>query len=166
VNDWDHLVREHGPMVAGTAWRILGHAADTEDVVQDVFLEAYRKRQTEKVRNWGGLLRRLATCQALFRLRQRKRGMPLGGLPLPGTLPGPDEIAQERELADRLRRAVALLPAREGEVFCLCFFEDLTHDEIADILDISTGAVKVALHKARAKLESWLTAVRKENNHA
>jgi hypothetical protein len=33
VTDWNRIVREHGPLVFGTAWRILGHAADTEDVV-------------------------------------------------------------------------------------------------------------------------------------
>ena len=32
MTDWDRIVREHGPMVFGTAWRILGHVADTEDV--------------------------------------------------------------------------------------------------------------------------------------
>ncbi|HBI42561.1 MAG TPA: hypothetical protein DDY78_06840, partial [Planctomycetales bacterium] len=36
ATDWDRIVREHGPMVYGTAWRILGCAADAEDVVQDV----------------------------------------------------------------------------------------------------------------------------------
>ena len=161
VIDWDRLVREHGPMVAGTAWRILGHAADTEDVVQEVFLDAYRFQQTQTVRVWGGLLRRLATCKALYRLRQRKPAVPLDGLDLPGADLAPDEAAQERELAIRLRQAVSQLSPREGEVFCLCFFEELSHERIAETLDISTGAVKVALHKARTRLESLLPVAAK-----
>lgn len=159
--NWDHLVREHGPAVARTAWRILGHAADTEDVVQDVFLEAHRAQRTQQVRSWPALLRRIATCQALYRLRQRKRALPLDGLELAGALAGPEEAAQEHELADRLREAVAQLPPRESEVFCLCFFDELPHERIAETLDISTGAVKTALCKARTRLEELLAVAGK-----
>lgn len=155
MNDWQRLVGEHGPMVAGTAWRILGHAADTEDVVQETFLEAHRLRQRQPVRNWGALLRRLAACRALDRLRQRKRLVPLDGLDLT-TATGPEEFAQEHELSDRLRQAVSQLPPREGQVFCLCYFEDLSHEQVAEALDISPGAVKAALFKARQKLEELL----------
>ncbi len=38
--DWNVLVREHWTMVFGTAWHILGHADDAEDVAQEVFTEA------------------------------------------------------------------------------------------------------------------------------
>jgi len=161
VINWDHLVREHGPTVARTAWRILGHAADTEDVVQDVFFEAHRAQRTQQVRSWPAFLRRVATCQALYRLRQRKRAVPLDGLELAGAHASPEESAQEHELADRLRHAVAQLPPREGEVFCLCFFDEFSHERIAETLDISTGAVKVALHKARTKLEGLLAVAGK-----
>ena len=71
VTDWDRIVREYGPLVFATAWRILGHAADTEDVVQEVFLQVHQLQQTHPVRHWAGLLRRLASCRALDRLRQR-----------------------------------------------------------------------------------------------
>jgi RNA polymerase sigma-70 factor (ECF subfamily) len=155
VIEWDRIVREHGPMVFGTAWRILGHAADTEDVVQDVFLEAYRLR-ADTVRSWPGLLRRLAACRALDRLRQRKNGHPLNSLHLVSREDGPEESAIGNELAGRLRLAVGRLPAREAEVFCLRHFEDLSYQEIADTLHVSSGAVAVALHKARAKLETLL----------
>ena len=48
ATDWDRIVREHGPMVYGTAWRILGNAADAEDVVQDVFLQIHQLQQRMK----------------------------------------------------------------------------------------------------------------------
>jgi RNA polymerase sigma-70 factor (ECF subfamily) len=159
VTDWDRLVREHGPVVFGTAWRILGHVADTEDVVQEVFLEAHRLRQTQPVKHWGALLRRLAAYRALDRLRQRKSFVSLTDVNLEGSDPGPEEAAMERELADRLREAIAQLAQREAEVFCLRYFEELSYQQIATTLDISSGAVAVALHKARAKLEALLTGV-------
>ncbi len=157
MTDWERLVKDHGPAVFGTAWRILGHAADAEEVVQEVFLEALRVQRAQHVERWPGLLRRLAACRALDRLRQRQRSRCLAlddGLPEFG--PGPEAAAVGRELADRLRREVARLPQREGAVFCLRYFEDLSNQQIARALDISIGAVATALHKARAKLEAVL----------
>jgi RNA polymerase sigma-70 factor (ECF subfamily) len=156
VTDWDRIVRSYGPLVFATAWRILGHAADTEDVVQEVFLQVHRLQQTHPVQHWGGLLRRLAACRALDRLRQRKHTVSLNGLSLVGPGEGPEAVAVERELAERLRLAIAQLPEREGAVFCLRYFGDLSYQDIADSLGIQTGAVASALHKARLKLEAFL----------
>lgn len=156
MTDWDRIVREHGPVVFATAWRILGHAADTEDVVQEVFLQAHQMLQVEEVRCWEALLRRLAACRALDRLRQRRSNVPLEGLNVPTTADDPEAIAMERELATRLRHAIGLLPRREATVFCLRYFDDLAYDEIARTLQISPGAVATALHKARTRLESLL----------
>ena len=156
MTDWDRIVREHGPLVFGTAWRILGHVADTEDVVQEVFLQAYRLRAVQTIRHWPGFLRRLAACRALDRLRQRKPSLALNDLALACSTNGPEETAIGRELAERLREAIAQLPEREAAVFCLRYFEDLPYQRIAEILDINRGAVAAALHKARAKLECLL----------
>jgi RNA polymerase sigma-70 factor (ECF subfamily) len=154
VTDWERIVREHGPMVFGTAWRILGHAADTEDVVQEVFLEVFRLRADGSVRSWAGYLRKMAACRALDRLRQKRRPVfSLNGLAVHSRAPGPDLLAIESELTDRLREAIAELPEREAEVFCLRYFDDLSYQEIADSLDITPGAAAQALHKARGRLE-------------
>src|SRR4051794_5955707 len=119
MTDWDRLVREQAPCVFGTAWRILGHAADAEDGVQEVFLQAHQMQRTRRVRSWGGLLSRLAACRALDRLRQRRAAVSVDGLSLPSGLDGPEECAIERELRERLREALSQLPEREAEVFCL-----------------------------------------------
>jgi RNA polymerase sigma-70 factor (ECF subfamily) len=165
VTDWDRIVREHGPMVFGTAWRILGHVADTEDVVQEVFLHAHQYQQTRTIRCWPALLRRLSACRALDRLRQRRATLSLNGIHAFSPLAEPDAIAVANELADRLRQAIARLPQREGAVFCLRYFEDQTNPQIAEALSISCAAVATALHKARAKLEALLTEPSKETSH-
>jgi RNA polymerase sigma-70 factor (ECF subfamily) len=156
MTDWDRLVRQHGPTVYRTAWRILGHVADTEDVTQEVFLEVSQLANGEPVRHWAGLLRRLAAFRALDRLRQRKQTVPLDDLHLASANGDPEEEAVARELAERLRAVVAHLPQREGAVFCLRYFDDLTNEQIAELLHISSGAVAAALHKARAKVETLL----------
>jgi RNA polymerase sigma-70 factor (ECF subfamily) len=161
VTDWNRIVREHGSLVFATAWRILGHAADSEDVVQDVFLEAYRLRTGQPVRHWAGLLRRLAVCRALDRLRGRRALAPLNDGASTGPGDDPEEAAIGHELAGRLREAIADLPQREAAVFCLRYFDDTPNQQIANILNISPGAVGVALHKARTRLEALLTEVAK-----
>lgn len=159
--DWDSIVREHGPVVFGTAWRILGHVADAEDVAQEVFLEAYQWPISRPVRSWGGLLRRLSACRALDRLRQRKNNVPLDGLAIMTNGAGPEEEAVGHELADRLRLKLSHLPPREGTVFCLRYFEDLSYEKIAETCGVSRGAAAAALHKARAKLEAALVPAEK-----
>jgi RNA polymerase sigma-70 factor (ECF subfamily) len=154
VTDWERIVREHGPRVFGTAWRILGHAADAEDVVQEVFLQAHQLQRTRPIRFWGAFLRRLAACRALDRLRQRRATVPLDGHDTATADDGPEEAAIGHELASRLRAAIARLPEREAGVFCLRYYEELSYEEIAESLGIAPGAVGVALHKARAKLET------------
>jgi RNA polymerase sigma-70 factor (ECF subfamily) len=156
VTDWDRIVRAHGPMVFRLAWRIVGQAADAEDVVQEVFLQIYQMEQAEPVRSWPALLRRLTACRALDRLRQRRPTVSLDGLALASHEYEPDAALMEKELAERLRKSLAGLPPREASVFCLRYFEDLSYREIADALQVQVGAVAAALHKARGRLEELL----------
>ncbi len=154
--DWQRFVSEHGPAVYVTAWRILGHAADAEDVVQEVFLEAYRLQQTQTVRHWPALLRRMSTCRALDLLRRRQATVPVDGIQLAAPS-GPEGEAIAKELEQRLLGALARLPAREAEVFCLRYFEGLAPTEVAASLEISLTAISTALHRARTKLQAMLT---------
>jgi RNA polymerase sigma-70 factor (ECF subfamily) len=156
VIDWSRMVEECGPSVFRVAWHILGQAEDAEDVVQEVFLEAFQVAPGAHIRHWNGFLRRLATCRALDRLRRRKSTLPLDGR-IPGAAAHePEENLIGRELADRLRKALGRLPEREAEVFCLHYFEDLDNPAIAETLGIRAGAARAALHKARVKLERLL----------
>jgi RNA polymerase sigma-70 factor (ECF subfamily) len=68
----------------------------------------------------------------------------------------PDAAAVATEAAAALRHALARLPRREAEVFSLRYFADLSNPEIAEALALTTGAVAVALHKARARLQEAL----------
>ena len=155
-NDWETIVREHGPIAYATAWRILGNETDTEDAVQDALLDALRLHRDERIKNWGALLRRLATCRALDALRKRRVAIPFDADPPASPAGQPEAVAVGAELATRLRQALAQLPDREAEVFSLRYFGDLANSDIAAALAMNTGAVAVALHKARSRLETLL----------
>jgi RNA polymerase sigma-70 factor (ECF subfamily) len=142
-------------MCYDTAWRILGNVNDTQDAVQEAFLDAVRMGNA-RVENWGGLLRRLVARRAIDLLRTRRARLDLKvDAPAPAQA-NPLAIAVGCELAERLREAIGQLPDREGEVFVLRYFADLSNSEIAAFLNLSAGAVGVALHKARTRLAESL----------
>jgi RNA polymerase sigma factor (sigma-70 family) len=107
-------------------------------------------------------LNRLVTFRALDALRRRKR---LGSVD-PSTFVdeslGPLERAIEHEDDMRLRAIVAELPPRQAAVFCMTHFEELSHEEIADLLEISTNAVAMAVRKARATLREMMFKIHQE----
>lgn len=154
--DWESIVRTFGPRAFETAWRLLGNTADTEDVVQEALLNAFELYGERKIENWGGLLRHLATRRAIDRLRKRRETATLHTEPVSRDREGPEEAAVERELAERLRRALAELPDREARVFSMRYFSEMTNSEIAETLSLTTNAVGVALHKARVRLKELL----------
>ena len=157
--DWESIVRTHTPLAFDVAWRLLGHAADTEDVVQEVLLDAFRLRSRQPVGQWGALVRNLATRRAIDRLRKRRTATLVSLETFEVIAPEseqPEFVAAERELAERLRWAIAELSDREASVFSLHYFGEMANGEIARTLRISADAVGVALHKARKRLKELL----------
>lgn len=156
MKSWEQIVNEHGPPAFQAAWRILRHPQDCEDVLQEVFFEAHRVYSASKVMHWRAFLVRLATCRALDALRRRRSFSEFEPALLSSRSSGPEENAMAEEAEMQIRTLIAGLPPRQSEVFCLAHFEELSHDEIAQTLEISVNAVSIALHKARLALRSLL----------
>lgn len=154
--DWQSIVQAEGPMAFTTAWRILNDVADAEDAVQEALLDAFQARRRASIGNWGGFLRLLVTRRAIDLLRKRRPTRSLVREPAACVADQPVAAAVARELAVRLRDAVALLPDREASVFSLRYFGEMTNSEIAPVLGISNDAVGVALHRARTALKHHL----------
>lgn len=161
--DWAALFEAHADDVVRICWRILGRHADVEDCVQDTFVQALQLHRRQPVKNWPGLLRRIAVMTSLAMLRRRKtrrcEELSADDRGLASTEQMPDQRAMQRELEDRLRLEVAALPDQEAAVFCLRCFESLSVSETADSLGISAASVSVALHRARRRLEQRMTDV-------
>ncbi len=161
--DWAQLVRDEGPSVWQSAFRLVGDRADAEDCVQEAFAHALEISRREPVTSWAGLLRRLVIVQGLQRLRERyaKGGRPFP-LPIDVELASSDanpvEMAQTSELAACLRQALTQLPHQEATVFCLCSLEGRSYQEVAGLLDLETSTVGVILHRTRARLRVSLAA--------
>jgi RNA polymerase sigma-70 factor (ECF subfamily) len=160
VVDWSTIVRQHGPLVWTTVYRLLRHDADAADCFQRTFLSALVLSRTQPVRNWPGLLQRLGTARALEALRQRLRQAQrlrplLAEVPAPGT-PRPEQAAAVRELSDHLREALAQLDERQAQVFCMACLDGQSYAEIADQLGLTVNHVGVLLNRARFALRDRL----------
>jgi RNA polymerase sigma-70 factor (ECF subfamily) len=171
THDWQAIVEEHGPLVWQTAYRLLANHADAADCFQETFLAALEVSRRQHVRNLPGLLVRLATTRAIDRLRQKVRQDrhqtsaydrdPIGA----GV--DPLEELQVRDLAERLREAIAQLPPQEAKVFCLRHLSQMSYAQIARELQIGINVVGVSLYRAKARLRDVLSAtdMRDEVSH-
>lgn len=158
--DWQDLMKRDGKAVWQTAYRLLGNRADADECFQEAFLAALQVSRREEVQHWGSLLRRLAAVRAVDRLRQRYRRRASGQLADCNALPDhgrlPSQIAEDAELGERLRAALASLPPKQAEVFCLHHLEEWSYQETAAHLAISVDAVGVLLYRARHRLRELL----------
>ena len=159
--DWEGILSHDGPAVWRTAWRVLGNRADADEVFQETFVSAVEYSRTHIVIHWRALLQRLATARAIDRLRQRvrrkDREMPLPADHLQASIPLPSQAAENAELSAKLRAALAEIPSRQAEVFCLFHLDGWSYPEIAEHLAISTDVVGVWMHRARGRLRELLS---------
>jgi RNA polymerase sigma-70 factor (ECF subfamily) len=163
MTDWSQIVQQHGPMVWKTIRRLVDHEADGADCFQRTFVSALEVSRTEAVRNWPGLLKRLATARALECLRQRYRASQrlttrTDGSEIDRRATSPAQAAQSSELADHLRVALAELEAGQAQVFCLACLDGLSYRDIADELRLTVNHVGVLLNRAKSKLRERLQA--------
>ena len=157
---WHTIVDSNVAVLVASVRRIVGNDHDAEDVVQEVFAEAYRIPKTTKIENWSALLRKMAQRRAIDQLRRRMRQANATGsdaiLNIASSEIEPSESLDWQERDDQLRAALATLADREASAFSLAYFDGMSRPEIAVVLEASTNAVNVAIHKAIQKLRKQL----------
>ncbi len=168
LHAFDILVRRHESRIYRLAQRITGNAQDAEDVLQEAFLNAYRKLyQFHGESHFYTWLVRITVNQGLMRLRRQKRrsmvsitGETESGATAPLELrdwrSNPEQQFAAEEMAAVLNRGIAGLAAPYRMVFQLRDIEELSNQETADILHLSVPAVKSRLLRARLKLRELL----------
>lgn len=158
------LVRRHAPRVLAVAIRMLGDAAEAEDVTQEALMRLWRiapdwQPGRAQVSTW---LYRVTANLCTDRLRRRARLAPLvdAGEPV---APGATvlERMQEDQRAAALEAALARLPERQRLAVILRHVEGLANPEIAAAMEISVEAVESLTARGRAALGRMLSA-RKE----
>jgi RNA polymerase sigma-70 factor (ECF subfamily) len=157
------LYDRHGRLVFSLALRILRDQSDAEDIVQDVFSQAWRQaaRYESSRGNVIAWLLNLTRSRAIDRLRGR-RARPDATAGDPATLDLPDlsqpvdeQLALSNQAA-RIRAAVDELSVLQRVAIELAFYEGLTHVEIADRLELPLGTVKTRIRQGLLKLKERL----------
>jgi len=137
--------------------RLTGSREASEDLVQDVFLRMLKYRDSYRpgtlFRSW---MYRIARNARLDQGRKHPQPALLAddAAEIESPAPGPqDTLAQRQELA-LLRAALARLPEEKREVLILSRFQQLSYEEMAELLECTVGAVKVRVHRAIEELRS------------
>lgn len=156
------LVARHRAALLVACGRLLRDDALAEDAAQEATLTAYlelsRLRDPTRFGAWligiglntGRRWLRTRARQALREIAKHPERDPLDAAASP--MPGPDDIAEARDLAGRVRRAVAALPPGQRRAVVGYYLLGLPQAEVAALLGTSNGAIKTRLHKARAAL--------------
>ena len=149
---FERIVERYSAEVAALANRLLGWPGDVEDVTQDIFLAAFlglRKfRRDCKLKTWLFTIT-INKCRS-FRHRRllRLRWLPRS--------PTNRDSPMNAEDFERVRRAVAALPAKYREPVVLTYLQGLAADQISRMLGISRNALHVRLSRARERLKNDL----------
>lgn len=158
---WAEIVEQHSARVYRLAYRLTGNQHDAEDLTHDVFLRVFRSLHTFRPGTFEGWTHRITTNLFLDRMRRRQRirfdalaeeaaaRLPSRGL-------GPVDTLEWRTLDDDIQSALDALPPAFRAAVVLCDIEDLTYEEIAEVLDIKLGTVRSRIHRGRALLREAL----------
>jgi RNA polymerase sigma-70 factor (ECF subfamily) len=167
------LVERHQDRVYSICVRFLGDRSVAEELAQDVFLSAWRSvgtfREEARFDTW---LRRIAVNKCKnHRLYRRRRHHDKHDsiqaasedddkptLQLVHGGPGTDARLHQSQASALLQRALDRLPAEQRSLVVLRDVEDLSYEEISELLDVPRGTVKSRLHRARAALARLLSA--------
>lgn len=156
------LYDAHAPRVFALARRILGNDSDAEDVLQDVFAQAWQTadRYDRDRASVAGWLLMITRTRAIDRIRARRARPDLDGPALPEHIVTVDMPAPERivaaEDAGRVRDALLALPEVQRTALELAYFDGLTQSEIAAKLSEPLGTVKTRIRTALATLRARL----------
>jgi RNA polymerase sigma-70 factor (ECF subfamily) len=162
------LIQAHQQRVVSTVAKMLGSETEAEDVAQLVFIRVWksapRYEPTAKFTTW---LYKITRNLVLNELRRRNRHSTLSLQSVSGEDDRPQEIADRRstspdaslleeELQKAIESAIGALPEVQRMALILRRYDELSYEEIADVLELTVPAVKSLLFRARAELREKL----------
>lgn len=166
VTAFEQLVTQHQALVCGTVARMLGNNSEVDDVAQQVFVRVWKSagRYVPRAKFTTWLLK--ITRNLVFNeLRRRRRHAAVSLQQEPGEEETqikdkggqtPDAALLESELNGAISSAIAQLPESQRMALVLRRYEELSYEEIAEVLDQSVPAVKSLLFRARTELRQRL----------
>ncbi|HEY3393916.1 MAG TPA: sigma-70 family RNA polymerase sigma factor [Lacipirellulaceae bacterium] len=172
---FNEFVRAHQAAVYRLLLKILGDAADAEDVAQEVFVSAFKAigdfRGESALGTW---LHRIAYNHGLNRIKYRARrareaqsplndaiaaqaGTGLGAAPVT-----PDQVVEGRQTEGLVQRALAMLDEEQRALISLRDLANMSYAEIGERTGLPIGTIKSKLHRARLALHQHFAKLREQ----
>jgi RNA polymerase sigma-70 factor (ECF subfamily) len=159
---FEELIERHQALVIGTVARMLGSNSDVEDIAQQVFIRVWKSAgryvPRAKFTTWVLKITRNLVFNELRRSKRRAL-VPIQTDPNAEEIQLKDEAAQspdasllETELQQAIDKAIAELPETQRMAVILRRYQDLSYEQIGDVLNLSVPAVKSVLFRARTEL--------------
>jgi RNA polymerase sigma-70 factor (ECF subfamily) len=159
------LYDRYAPLLLGVTRRILGGAGEAEEVLQETFLQAWAQAPRydparSSVSTWLVLIARSRALDRLRARRSRERTADASAAEprRPDASPRLDESVLHAERRERVRAALAELPAEQRQVLELAFWQGLSQSEIATRTGAPLGTVKTRALLAMKKVRQTLRA--------
>lgn len=160
IRAFEVLMRRYGALMTTYASRILGSSADTDDVVQEMFITAWQELPTldnyAAVKGW---LITIVTRKSIDRLRARHDHDPLDDHDMRDHRDGPEDAADATSLDEALSQALSGLPEAQRRAWVLREVAGYGYDEIAESLGLPVSTVRGLLSRSRKALvlemEAW-----------
>src|SRR6266480_698409 len=164
---FEKVIERHQALVAGTAARMLGSNSDVEDIAQQVFIRVWKSARRyvprAKFTTWLLKITRNLVFNELRRAKRRAHAplQPEAGAEDPPLKDeanlAPDASDLEMELQRTIEEAILQLPETQRLALVLRRYEQLSYEQIAEVLELSVPAVKSVLFRARTELRSKLS---------
>ncbi|GMU93973.1 MAG: RNA polymerase sigma24 factor [Candidatus Hydrogenedentota bacterium] len=152
IEAFSHLVKRHERVVYNLAFRFMRDNSLAQDMAQEAFLKAFRLldgfRGDCSFSTW---LYRVTCSVCLTELSRRKRRGEVELTPVHANevATQPEEASDTPEL---IRRCVTRLPERYAMIVTLYYLQEVSYEEIAEIMNIPMGTLKTWMHRARRQL--------------
>jgi RNA polymerase sigma-70 factor (ECF subfamily) len=162
--EFDRLFREYSAAIYNYALRMIGDPDRAADIAQDTFIKAYRKLDTltdaSSARSW---IYRIATNTAIDAMRRSRHTVRMGDdedrhVEQPDGGPGPETQVLSGLLDERIGKALLQLKPNHRECLILSDVEDMSAQQIGEVMGMTRGAVRVLLCRARGEMRRLLAA--------
>ncbi len=156
------LYRNYYKAMYNTSLRIVNDTAEAEDVMQEAFLDAFRRIGSYSGDgSFGSWLKRIVVNRSLDQIRKKREMLPIDELK--GDLPEEVAAVTEEDIhfqVEEVRKAIGLLPEDFRVILSLVLLEGYDHEEVSRMLNISNQLSRTRYSRARQKL----LAILKEKN--
>ncbi len=172
TTDFQELLRRYGDRAYNVAYRLTGNPAEASDLVQEAFLRAFKSHHRfDPARSFEAWLHQILRhiYFDLLKRRDRQRTVSLNSTPSgengcwEDILANPEESPLERAVRQEsetlLQKSLLALPVHYRTAVTLCDIEELSYEEIGEIMDCPVGTVRSRIHEGRELLRQRFNAL-------